>query len=453
MKKIRDAVSIVFECHGEIFTIVRQNFLRNFPGYTAFIGGKVDSEDHAPTPYNLHLLDDHPVHLINALVREVKEEVGIELDRLIEQGFITAVDYIGRALTPEFNPYRFNTHFFRIAFKQKPSFRVDENEVMRSKWSTPTEVLEHWKTGGSMMVPPVRFFIEALEKDIYFKQELTFENRFDLDKIVPWIEPIVGLVQVMPLSNTVPPAQRTNAFLIGEGKKVLIDPSPKSKDELNKFFETIKDYSLEKIFITHHHKDHHQFAVEIALAKKISIEMSSFTFNKIKKVYGDDYFKDISVNLLSEGDVLTHWNGEKVLVVEVPGHDEGQLAIMPESKNWFLAGDLFQGVGTVVIGGEEGCMTKYMQTLQKVINLAPRCVIPSHGIALGGTYIIEKTLEHRKFREEQVLEMHQEGLSEDEMIKRIYFNIPENILKYARANIQSHLKKLKDENRLKFLSS
>ena len=44
--------------------------------------------------------------------------------------------------------------------------------------------------------------------------------------------------------------------------------------------------------------------------------------------------------------------------------------------------------------------------------------------------------------------MHNQGLTEEDMLKRIYFNIPEKILKYARANIQSHLKKLKDEKRV-----
>ena len=57
-----------------------------------------------------------------------------------------------------------------------------------------------------------------------------------------------------------------------------------------------------------------------------------------------------------------------------------------------MAGDLFQGVGTVVIGEPEGNMQTYMETLKKVIKLNPKCVFPSHGIALGGSHILQKNL-------------------------------------------------------------
>jgi ribonuclease/clavin/mitogillin len=152
--------------------------------------------------------------------------------------------------------------------------------------------------------------------------------------------------------------------------------------------------------------------------------------------------------IVKEGDTLTTWLGKDVKIIEVPGHDEGQLAIMPEAKEWFLAGDLFQGVGTVVVGGVEGNMTKYFHTLEKVIALKPKCVVPSHGIALGGTNILEKTLEHRKFREDQIMEMYISGLSLDQMLSQIYFDLPEKIIKYARANIESHIDKLKMENKI-----
>jgi len=88
-------------------------------------------------------------------------------------------------------------------------------------------------------------------------------------------------------------------------------------------------------------------------------------------------------------------------------------------------------------------MTKYFHTLQKVIELNPNCVIPSHGIALGGTEILKKTLEHRKFREDQIKKMMDKGMDIEQMLAAIYFDIPEKILKYARANIVSHVDKIK----------
>ncbi len=424
---VRDAVSLIFIFEDKVFAIVRQNFLRAFPGYTAFPGGKVDLSDREAKDF-----------LIEAARREALEE--LDFDILCDD--VSRIDYIGRALSPKFNPLRFNTHFYRIKLKVSPSFKVDTNEAKSFQWLRPAELLESFDRGERLMVPPVRYFIEHLDKDLDFEGELSFEDRYNFDVEVPWIEPIRNFIQVMPRSLTVPPADRTNAFLIGNEKKVLVDPSPMSEEELDKFLYTIKDYTIEKIMITHHHGDHHKYAPLIARKFNLDIHLSEDTFNRITKINAE-YFEGITVHFLKEGDVLCSWLDEEVIVVEVPGHDEGQLAIMPRSKKWFLAGDLFQGIGTVVVGGDEGDMTKYFNTLQKVIELDPKCVIPSHGIALGGTEILKKTLEHRKFREEQIREMLDKGMNIEEMLKSIYFDIPEKILKYARANIVSHINKIK----------
>ncbi len=246
----------------------------------------------------------------------------------------------------------------------------------------------------------------------------------------------------MPLSNTLPPASRTNAFLIGD---VLVDPSPKDEDELRKFLETIKDSSIKRIFITHHHGDHHQYSREIAKFFGAPLYMSRFTRDRLLKLGGKNYFDDVDVCVVSEGEEMGRWLESAVRVYEVPGHDEGQLALAPDNMKWFIAGDLFQGIGTVVVGGEEGDMAAYFKTLKKVIELAPRAVYPSHGIALGGAHILEKTLKHRRLREEQVKALYRKGHSIEEILEKIYFDIPDGLKKYALANISSHLKKIKDE--------
>jgi len=140
--------------------------------------------------------------------------------------------------------------------------------------------------------------------------------------------------------------------------------------------------------------------------------------------------------------------GQEIRVYEIPGHDEGQLALASEKLNWFLAGDLFQGIGTVVIGGEEGNMRKYMRTLERIIALSPKVIFPSHGIGLGGTYILEKTLEHRRLREEQILKLYQENKSEDDILNELYAEVNPKLHPYARKNIQKHLEKLKEDGRI-----
>src|SRR3546814_809639 len=137
--------------------------------------------------------------------------------------------------------------------------------------------------------------------------------------------------------------------------------------------------------------------------------MSEDTQQRLFAKKGMDYFQGLAVHHYREGDVICRWLGRPVKVYEVPGHDEGQLALMPDDLAWCIVGDLIQGIGTVVIAKPEGDMRKYFATLERLIALNPRVIIPSHGMALGTVYRLEETLKHRRQREQQVLSLWREG--------------------------------------------
>lgn len=440
MSSILDAVSIVLVCKDEIFPIKRQNFLRAFPGYWAFPGGKVDLVDEDSR-------DTHPLittilpRLWGAIRREAREELGIDLFDLLNAGIITDVKSIGMALTPDFNPYRFRTYFFGIHLKEKPSFTIDTNEAEIAQWMKPQDFISKYQAGEMLVVPPVLRVVKLLaQKPDCSEEKLDLE--YDPSIEVPMIETINGVRQYMPLSNTLPPANRTNALVIGD---ILIDPSPKDEAELEKLLYSIRDEKLRAVFLTHHHADHHQFAPELARRLNLAILISADSQARIE-AQKPDYFLGIKVFRAKGAQVVTQWLGQDVTVVEVPGHDKGQLALMPQSRSWFLAGDLFQGVGTVVIGGPESDMAVYLRTLEMVISLAPRAVIPSHGIALGGLTILERTLTHRKMREAQIIDLLRMNKNEDEILKILYSDIDQRLLRYARENIRSHISKIRKEN-------
>lgn len=446
MSKIIDAVSIVMTCGDEIFAIQRQNFLNAFPGYWAFPGGKVEKNDEL-------LVKDHAVtkdldkRLFGALIREGKEELGIDIGEEIEKGTVRSVNYLGLAVTPDFNPYRFATHFFKIDFKDKLDFVVDTNEAQFHEWMSCETLLELFEKGSVLAVPPVIKVIQTLGRnpDTTFIKDIAFD--YDGTKYVPFIESLRGIKQFMPLSHTLPPAVRTNAFLIGDEKvcRILIDPSPKNTEEYNKLIKTIAPFGVDKILITHHHPDHYERSNLMARELKVPVILSLDTLNRINKIQ-PGYFEGIELELVKEGEVVTTWLGHDVIVMEIPGHDEGQIALYSKNKSWFIAGDLFQGIGTVVIGGEEGDMKKYFETLEKIIKLDPKIVFPSHGIGLGGTNILQKTLAHRKMREKQILDLHKEGHSEHEILTKIYADVDKALWPYALENIHKHMDKLRTEN-------
>lgn len=439
-KKVKDAVSVIFTFKDEVFFIKRSNEQKSFPGYIAFIGGKVDKEDYLENIFSHSAFSYHPVHLINTLIREVKEETSLDINKRED----IQIGYIGNALSPDFNPIRFNTYFFVVKLNEKPSFNLDSKEIEWGKWQRPKEILNEWKKGDHLIIPPIRYFLTELSKNINIL-DLKYKRALVEDQ-VPFVESISELVQFMPLSNTLPPADRTNAFLIKGDKNILVDPSPKDEREKDRLLNSLPNVDI--IFITHYHRDHYEFSDEIARELGAPIFLSKETHTLILKHRGDDFFKEIQISFVEDSDQIGSWKNEDVKILSVPGHASGHCAIYPESKKWMIVGDLFQGVGSVVVGGENSSMKKYMESLSKVIEYNPLCVIPSHGIALGGVEIIKKNLHHRLKREEQVLKLFERYKNINKVYNIMYAGLDEKLRPYAMANIESHLKKLVEEKKI-----
>lgn len=445
---MRESVLVVLAHQDEIFCIKRQNALAVFSGHHSFPGGKVDKEDEKEGEWskNFPLSAKYSPDLMNAVYREVKEELGFDLLQALENDEVENIEFLGLAITPDFNPHRFKNHYFGIKLKTKPSFIFDLGEIEYGDWKKPKDHLADFHNNNMLIVPPMRFLIEALiETPGKWPKQRNFELEYDSQNEVPMIECLYGVKQFLPLSNTFPPANRTNCFLIGDHKRVLIDPSPKNEEEKRKLINSVRPFGVDFIFLTHHHPDHHQFCVDIAKEFGVGIGLSKDSYQRIIAKYGEDYFAGITPAFFKEGQVLTQVRGLDVFIYEVPGHDEGQLALAPSDLKWFLAGDLIQSVGTVLIARPEGNMRKYFQSLEKVMALSPRYVFPSHGIALGGVHKIRQTLEHRKEREEGIKKLHLEGHSEKEILHTLYSAIDPRLHPYALATIEAHLEKIKED--------
>ncbi len=441
-----NTASAIFMVDDKIFLIRRQNYLRAFPGYSSFPGGKVDRTDGHDT-IGGKFLSQFPGHLMNALVREMNEELDIDLLELEEKQEIIGMSLLGIAITPEFNPYRYKAYFYLIRLKNKPNLTVDENEAAWWGWRTANDFLKKYNQAKILAVPPTVTLIKALACGDYGNRLLDLTLPHDEEEEVPMIESLCGVRQFLPLSHTFPPANRTNCFLIGdEGEELLIDPSPQDQREYDKLLRSLKPFSIKAIFLTHHHPDHHERAPQMAKELQVPIILGEITHQLIIDRWGVNYFDGIEIQYTRDGEVLTHSLGQEVDVFAVPGHDKGQLALAPRNRHWFLAGDLIQTIGTVVIGAPEGHMGDYFKSLKMVMDLKPKFVIPSHGIIVGGIHKVEKTLKHRKMREKKILELVKEGMDDDGILQTIYSKIPSRLHSYALKTIQAHKQKLREEN-------
>ncbi|WP_172399706.1 MBL fold metallo-hydrolase [Geothermobacter hydrogeniphilus] len=447
--KIIESVAAVFCYQGEIFALRRQPYLQAFPGYESFPGGKIDRDD-PDLPHPSPLLREWDGKRMHALVREVREELGYDLPAGIASGQVKAVHYLAKALAPPVVAARFFLHVFRIDLETRPVFSADPGEIADCFWKTPRQLLDSFERGDALMVPPLRWVLQALERD---PQGVAFGDlspRFDEDRFVISFEQLSD-VRILPVpSNTFPPVKRTNAFLLGDpgAPRILVDPSPESPQVLEKLLRTLEPETLSALFLTHHHHDHHEHVPQLARRLGVPVWMSDDTRERILKKYGSDYFTEVRLEIRREGDELTRWKGETVRVFEIPGHDAGQLALAPESLRWFLVGDLIQGAGTVVIAAPEGDMAAYFGTLERIIALDPAVILPSHGAPMRGTHRLRETLRHRREREEAIHRLFVSGKTKAEILDTVYQGVDQQLLPFALLNIESHLVKLRREGRI-----
>lgn len=442
MSKIVDAVTAVITCGDELLMVRRQPFLAAFAGFHAFPGGKIDTEDGEGAPLPVCCADFDP-RLMRGLLRELHEELQLDVAALPAAPVISK---LGLALTPPGRPFRFNTTFYRLELAAKPAVHCDTQEITDAEWATPAAWLARYRDGDLLLAPPTRWVVNALAADFAAPRVPEMVDGFTRGA-VSCFEHVAGVRMLEVRSNTLPPAQHTNCFLLGDSQshRILVDPSPRDDAEMHALCELVAHYGIHEVFLTHHHPDHHERAPQVAQHFGVPIGMSLDTQQRIHAKHGQGYFDGLAVHHYQDGDLICRWMNQAVRVIAVPGHDEGQLALMPDSRAWCIVGDLIQGVGTVVIAAPEGDMRKYYASLQRIIDLDPRVIIPSHGQPLGSTYRLIETLRHRQLREQQILSLWQDGHEHDAILAHVYTDIDPRLLPLARKNIDSHLLKLQQD--------
>jgi len=440
---MREAVSAILVCGSDVFIIRRQNHLRAFPGYYAFPGGKVDANDR-DGEISHPLLAPFSHYQVNALARELQEELGFDLEQALAQGVVNALSYFGEAITPPFGQIRFNAHYLKIELNRRPDFQPDRQEIAWSGWLHHKELDRLYRNGEALMVVPIINTVRTLADEIGAQRATPFNLQYDVERELPYLEPLnaAGIIPVP--ANTLPPAKNTNALLIGDASArcILVDPSPRSEAVYRKLLRTLSRRRLDGILISHHHHDHHELAPRLARELNLPLYCSARTLDNLRALYQTNQLSGIEIATLAEGDVLTHWLGQPVRCHALPGHDDGMLGLAPDNMAWFFIADLAQQGATVVIPEHGGDMRSYFDSLNRVIDLKPKVLIPSHGLAMGGTHLLEKALAHRLKREQEVRCYLEAGLEPEAILNKIYPDLSPGLRQFARQNIKQHLKKL-----------
>lgn len=235
----------------------------------------------------------------------------------------------------------------------------------------------------------------------------------------------------------------TNQYLLGKDEVTVVDvalASSRNIDGIIEQAEAMGGKKIEKILLTHIHSDHCGGA--LALKKRSGAKLG---ISRLRAGYlgGEDFS-------YGEGDEIPY-DGGTLRVVHTPGHESAHCCFYEPALKDLLTGDHILGRGTTVIPPPDGDMADYIHSLEKLLKLDIRRLLPGHGPMVSDPYgKIREYIDHRLMREREVLGCLAEGERTIPAITaRIYVDVPSALHSVAEWSVQAHLLKLIAEERVR----
>ena len=485
----------------EVYWVRRSMRVPFMPGWHAFPGGALVPSDAAVplvgVPCGLgagatdqpalvegeELPPDRVPGLVAGALRELFEEVGVapfagragvdpatlrtlrervladaaavapELARLGLAFDASALVWAGRWLTPPFTPMRFDNRFFLLEW---PAARRDQPEVLpgeleSGEWITPAAALERWRRAEVLAAPPILHLLTVLAEAGPERGLARLADPAEAD-LGPFrrIELRPGIVLLPLATPTLPPATHTNAYLLGTGDAVLVDPGSPFPGEQERLLAAVAaarerlGRTVRAIWLTHHHPDHVGGVAAARAALGVPVLAHPATAERLaaRGLVVDAPLEDGARHELGPGFAAR--------VVHTPGHARGHLAFLTEPHRALVCGDLVSALSTIVIDPPEGNMGDYLASLQRAADLAPDTLLPAHGPALyPGRRFLERLIAHRRDREARVLTAWRDGVRDPEaIVGRAYDEVPRGIEALAARQVRAHLDHLRERGLL-----
>lgn len=265
---------------------------------------------------------------------------------------------------------------------------------------------------------------------------------------------------------TLPPATHTNAYLLGEGTLLLVDPGTPQVDENERLLDVIArldqaGHRVAAIFLTHHHYDHVAGATYLSEHLAVPVWAHRETALRLKP-RGLVVAREID-----EGEALpfSH-DGASFVALHTPGHAPGHLCLLDQAGGGLIVGDMVASVGSIFINPlDDGDMASYLASLERLLGMAgseegqgsgpvgtsirPLRLWPAHGASIeDGANRLRFYLAHRREREERVLEALRHGAaSVSRLVERVYADTKDADPQLAAVTLLAHLRKLECEGR------
>ncbi|HEX3068104.1 MAG TPA: MBL fold metallo-hydrolase [Thermoanaerobaculia bacterium] len=225
----------------------------------------------------------------------------------------------------------------------------------------------------------------------------------------------------------------TRTYLLGES--TVIDPGP----AIDSHIEAIRAamLSARTILLTHRHEDHAPAAIPLKHA----------TGARILAPRG--VLDDAIVDQRIAGGESLMIEGETLQVIATPGHTSEHVCFLTSVGDLFT-GDTVLGEGTTTIFPPDGSMRDYIDSLRVLLAHKPKRIFPGHGPTRDDACaVIEQYIAHRLEREQQVIDSLAAGVTSAASIReRIYPGLDPRLRAAAEIQINAHLDKLREEDRV-----
>ena len=472
----RPAAAVVPFRHEEVLCGLRGEGARSFKGYWVFPGGTVepdDSELPLLTSSKVRLWDTSTAHLACAL-RELGEETGRYVlaqstgeapsSQQLE-GFQTAMAnqehlksaleeyhlfldgrnlvFVGAVQSPDYGNNRFEVHQFFLEDCPEPLCPA-QDELTDIQWRSVEDIHQAWLNGEAFYLPPILRVMRALASE---NGEGRMENAIRQlqehpSNPIESREVIGGLRVQAYRTPTLPPAEHTNTFFLGSHRLFIVDPATPDEIERERFDALIRRMlaegrRFEAVILSHHHADHVGDAQRVAERWSLPIWGHQLTADKL----GMDFDR-----YLDDGHDIDGWE-----VLHTPGHAPGHLCFWHAEKRALVAADMVAEESTIIIEPHDGGnLQAYMQSLERLIALKPRSLVPSHGhLRTDGSHLLAQTLAHRKKRITQIkgnLMMQDVPQTARQLVESIYVGeVPEAVYPLAELSVVSSLLYLEEQ--------
>ena len=393
--------------------------------------------------------------------------------------------YHSHWLTPPGAPKRFDTRFFCALAPQGQQATADLGEAQELMWLTPAQALQPER--GLKLLPVTRCtlqdlgrFSRAADAHAEAGQRRVFKlymPRFARTRqgsttiVLPDDRPYAEIARLDPdgkgdacaeivpgqavaLSSrvrrvTAPNAgpmtgPGTNTYLVActqTRRWTVIDPGPVDDSHLKAILDAA-DGPIERILVTHTHRDHSPGAAPLAAATGAPV-LGRIASNP---TWQDPDFAPTAQPV--DGDRLVLGPDATLRVLHTPGHASNHLCFLLEQEGLLFTGDHVMQGSTVVINPPDGDMSAYLRSLRELLDLELQWLAPGHGFLVAEPHeVLRALIDHRLRREAKVLKGLQRmaPCALEALLPLVYDDVPPSLHPLARRSLLAHLLKLQDD--------